>query len=79
MIAFIFKVVTSIFFVLAEQESKKMWSKFDNVTPALSGGYIVQFTPHFMCWIYFDENFMNKDLLHISLTKFNKLKESAPF
>ena len=37
------------------------------------------FTPHFMCWIYFDENFMDKNLLHISLTKFNKLKESAFF
>ena len=31
-IMFIFKVVTLIFFLLAEYESKKMWSKFDNVT-----------------------------------------------
>ena len=30
---FIFKVVTLIFFVLSEHESKNMWSKFDNVTP----------------------------------------------
>ena len=30
-------------------------------------------------WIYFDENVMVKNLLHISLTKFTKLKESAPF
>ena len=37
------------------------------------------FTPHFMCWIYFDENVMDKNLLHISLTKFNKLKESMSF
>ena len=35
MIELIVKVVTLIFFVLAEQESKKMWSKFDNVTPVL--------------------------------------------
>ena len=26
---------TLIFYVLAEQESKKMWGKFDNVTPGL--------------------------------------------
>ena len=35
MITFIFNVVTLIFCVLAEQESKKMCSKFANVTPAL--------------------------------------------
>ena len=35
MIMSICKVVTLIFYVLAEWESKKMWSKFDNVTPAL--------------------------------------------
>ena len=35
MIELIVKVVTLIFFVLPEQESKKMWSKFDNVTPVL--------------------------------------------
>ena len=29
---------------------------------------------HCANWIYFDENFMDKNLLHISLTKFNKLK-----
>ena len=34
-ITFVFKVVTLIFFVLAEYESKKMWSKFDNVTPLM--------------------------------------------
>ena len=33
-ITFNFKVVTLIFFVLAGYESKKMWSKFENVTPA---------------------------------------------
>ena len=33
-VTFVFKVVTLIFFVLAEYESKKMYSKFDNVTPA---------------------------------------------
>ena len=31
---FIFKLVTLIFFVLAEQESKKTWNKFDKVIPA---------------------------------------------
>ena len=35
MITFIFNVVTLIFCVLAEQESKKMCSKFANVTPTL--------------------------------------------
>ena len=34
MMTFIFKLVTLIFFVLAEQESKKTWNKFDNVIPA---------------------------------------------
>ena len=34
LVTFIFKVFTLIFFVLAEYELKKMWSKFDNVTPA---------------------------------------------
>ena len=34
-ITFVFKVVTLIFFMLAEYESKKMWSKFDNVTPLM--------------------------------------------
>ena len=29
----------------------------------------------FMCWKYFDECFMNKDLLYISLTKFDKLNK----
>ena len=33
---FIFKVVTLKFFVLVEYESKKMWSKFDDVTLAYS-------------------------------------------
>ena len=31
------------------------------------------FSPHFIFWIYFDECFMDKNLLHISLTKFYKL------
>ena len=39
----------------------------------------MQFTPHllnqFMCWKYFDECFMDKNLLHIALTKFNKLSK----
>ena len=39
MITFIFLVVTLIFGVLAEQESKKMWNKFDNVTPTLDNSY----------------------------------------
>ena len=29
----------------------------------------------YMCWKYFDECFMDKNLLHISLTKFNKLNK----
>ena len=33
------------------------------------------FTPHFMCWKYFDECFMDKNLFHTSLTKFNKLSK----
>ena len=32
-------------------------------------------SPHFMCWKYFGECFMDKNLLHISLTKFNKLNK----
>ena len=39
----------------------------------LSRGYIVKFTAHFTCWKYFDECLMDKNLLHISLTKFNKV------
>ena len=35
MITFIFNVVTLIFCVLSEWESRKMWSKFANVTPEL--------------------------------------------
>ena len=35
MITFIVNVVTLIFCMLAEQKSKKMWSKFANVTPVL--------------------------------------------
>ena len=30
------------------------------------------FLPHFMCWKYFDEYFMDENLLCISLTEFNK-------
>ena len=33
------------------------------------------FTPHFMCSKYFDECFMDKNLFHTSLTKFNKLSK----
>ena len=31
------------------------------------------FTPQFLCWKYFDECFMDKNLLQIYLTKFNIL------
>ena len=34
MIMLIFKVVTSVFCVLAVSEPKNMWSKFNIVTPA---------------------------------------------
>ena len=40
-----------------------------------SWGYIVECTPHFMCWKYFDECFMDKNLLHISLSTFNKRRK----
>ena len=33
------------------------------------------FTLHFMCWKYFDKCCMDKNLLQISLTKFNKLNK----
>ena len=33
------------------------------------------FTPHFMCWKCFDKTCMDKNLLRISLTKFNKLNK----
>ena len=36
MITFIFNVVTFTFHMLAEYESKKIYSKFANVTPAFS-------------------------------------------
>ena len=42
MFTFIFRVVPLIFFVLAGEESKKMWSKFDNVTPAWGKGTLSQ-------------------------------------
>ena len=35
------------------------------------------FSPHFICWKYFDEYFMDKNLLYISLTKFNKLNKRS--
>ena len=35
------------------------------------------FTPSFICWIYFDESFLDKNLLHLSLTKFNKIKQKT--
>ena len=31
------------------------------------------FTPQFLCWKYFDECFMDKNLLQVYLTKFNIL------
>ena len=34
MITFIFNMVTLIYFVLAEKESKKTWIKYANITPA---------------------------------------------
>ena len=37
--------------------------------------YIAKFTPHFMCWKYFDEIFVDENLLHTSLTKINKLNQ----
>ena len=37
--------------------------------------YYYYFIPHFMCWKYFDEFFMDKNLLHMSLTKFNNLNK----
>ena len=33
------------------------------------------FSSHFLCWKYFDESFLDKNLLRISLTKFNKLNK----
>ena len=36
---------------------------------------LLQIYQHFMCWKYFDECWMDKNLLHISLTKFNKLNK----
>ena len=39
----------------------------------LSRGYIFKFTPHFICWKYFDEFFMGKNLLNIyKFTELNK-------
>ena len=35
----------------------------------------MQFIPNFICSIYFDKCFMVKNLVNISLTKFNKLNE----
>ena len=57
--------------IYKKYQSSLFWFLFE----LPSGGYIVQFTPHFMCWKYFDECFMDKNLLHISLTKFNKLNK----
>ena len=34
-----------------------------------------KFFPHFMCWKYLDECFIDNRLLHIFLTKFNKLNK----
>ena len=51
--------------------------KFNLITlslkPGLHCAIYATFTPHFMCWKYFDECLMDKNLLHISLTKFNKI------
>ena len=53
------------------------YDKSVNTTPVkrrLHCAIFSTITPYFMCWNYFDEYFMDKNLLHISLTKFNNLK-----
>ena len=45
------------------------------IKPGLQCTIYSTFTPQFMCWKYFDECFMDKNLLHTSLTKFNKLNK----
>lgn len=63
------------------QNSPVQFLYFQPAIVVLSNSNIVTFTPHFLCWKYFHESFMDKNLLHIHLTKSNKLnkKESAPF
>ena len=63
------------------QNSPVQFLYFQPAIVVLSNSNIVTFTPHFLCWKYFHESFMDKNLLHIYLTKSNKLnkKESAPF
>ena len=63
------------------QNSPVQFLYFQPAIVVLSSSNIVTFTPHFLCWKYFHESFMDKNLLHIHLTKSNKLnkKESAPF
>ena len=43
--------------------------------PGLHYAIYSTFNPNFMCWKYFDECFVDKSLLHTSLTKFNKLSK----
>ena len=44
-------------------------------TKGLSRGYIVQFTPHLLHILCVDERLIDENLLHVSLTKFNKLNK----
>ena len=46
-----------------------------NLKPGILCEIYSTFTSHFMFWKYFDEYFMDKNLLYMSLTKFNKLNE----
>ena len=43
--------------------------------PGLHCAIYSTFAPYFLCWKNFDECFMDKNLLYISLTKFNKLSK----
>ena len=49
--------------------------KANHLKPGLHCAVYSTFTPHFICCKYFNESFMDKNLLHISLTKFYKLKQ----
>ena len=46
-----------------------------SLRPGLHCKICSTFTPHVMYWKYFDKCFMGKNLLLISLTKFNKLNK----
>ena len=46
---------------------------FKSIKQGLYCAIYPTFTPYFKCWQYFDEYFMDKNLLHIYLTKFSKL------